>query len=692
MDFRWIIIISSFCVTCCYGDYTCLCNYNVELPIYTSPDLGAQVIGYMYEFDCKNLLSESNPEWPSIEFEHQLGFVKTNGQVRIQTCPGSVPTADKIASTTHTPTTVLTSTVKSSPTTLPLTTTTRSTTAVPSTTTSSSNASTSALSSSSSTNLSSSTTLSFTTTTSLSRSSYPSSTSNLSTFLLSIPTSSSNTNLSMTSTLSSETNLPASSTLPSKTTLSTASTLTSSTMLYTNSSLPLTSILSLTSTLPSKTTLSSTASTSSSNTRASTLPSNTTLSSISTLTSKTEFTSLKPILSSFLTAGVVSTSLKSSNHSTAVSANERSTSPGYTNYSQMYQSTNKSSFSSTAGVNTITIKTTPPPNSASTPSEIITRNSSYLSSKFPMENSSLLSHLPTNHTSTRQTIPSNKSSTTYTPIISFSSSLNSSISSPNAVSQSSTNGNLLSTILSTPETEKTPIAQSSTTQEWAMTSTKQASSNFTAFSPSIYSSNFHNVSTAKPSLTPSNYTSSLKTTSVSTPITIILSSSGSTEKPMVSDRVDLCPYKNLAMSMYNRTTYTYPLFRQYGNYCYELRLKLGNWFDAQQDCVSRGGELAVIQNKEVQARVFDLTSSTKYHIDVWIGLHDLHQEGTWEWVNGAKISKSSFNEGILINPAFTDSQDCVLMDAKSGVWKNTACTSILFDVQSYPWVCQYKMT
>lgn len=56
------------------------------------------------------------------------------------------------------------------------------------------------------------------------------------------------------------------------------------------------------------------------------------------------------------------------------------------------------------------------------------------------------------------------------------------------------------------------------------------------------------------------------------------------------------------------------------------------------------------------------------------------------------MTNSSYNRGILINPAYTDSEDCVVMDAKSGVWKNTACKSMLFDIQSYPWVCQYSKT
>lgn len=74
MELQWIVFVLSICVFCCHGDYTCLCNYNVEIPVYTSPDTASAVVGYMYEFDCKNLVSESDPEWPAIEFEHQVSF------------------------------------------------------------------------------------------------------------------------------------------------------------------------------------------------------------------------------------------------------------------------------------------------------------------------------------------------------------------------------------------------------------------------------------------------------------------------------------------------------------------------------------------------------------------------------------------------------------------------------------------
>lgn len=58
------------------------------------------------------------------------------------------------------------------------------------------------------------------------------------------------------------------------------------------------------------------------------------------------------------------------------------------------------------------------------------------------------------------------------------------------------------------------------------------------------------------------------------------------------------------------------------------------FYAGQSDCVRRGGELAIINNSEVQERLFNLTSSLQHKIDVWIGLHDLYQEGRWEWVDG----------------------------------------------------------
>lgn len=67
------MLLSVF-VSHCNGDYNCLCNYNVETPVYKSADSSVPPIGYMYEFDCKYILSEVNPGWTTIAFEHKVCF------------------------------------------------------------------------------------------------------------------------------------------------------------------------------------------------------------------------------------------------------------------------------------------------------------------------------------------------------------------------------------------------------------------------------------------------------------------------------------------------------------------------------------------------------------------------------------------------------------------------------------------
>lgn len=55
-----------------YADYGCLCNYNVETPIYGSPDANASPVGYMYEFDCKPIAPSNYQQdaWKAIMNEH----------------------------------------------------------------------------------------------------------------------------------------------------------------------------------------------------------------------------------------------------------------------------------------------------------------------------------------------------------------------------------------------------------------------------------------------------------------------------------------------------------------------------------------------------------------------------------------------------------------------------------------------
>uniref|UniRef100_A0A671U7I1 C-type lectin domain-containing protein n=1 Tax=Sparus aurata TaxID=8175 RepID=A0A671U7I1_SPAAU len=63
-----------------------------------------------------------------------------------------------------------------------------------------------------------------------------------------------------------------------------------------------------------------------------------------------------------------------------------------------------------------------------------------------------------------------------------------------------------------------------------------------------------------------------------------------------------------------------------------------NWPDSRADCIRRGADLIVIDNKEEQRFVSDCDENTKseYYMfgdGFWIGLTDRKSKGTWVWIN-----------------------------------------------------------
>lgn len=57
------------------ADYSCFCNYEIELAVLKDPDAESATIGYMYEFDCKPQFDDEihNGNYMAIMFEHQVG-------------------------------------------------------------------------------------------------------------------------------------------------------------------------------------------------------------------------------------------------------------------------------------------------------------------------------------------------------------------------------------------------------------------------------------------------------------------------------------------------------------------------------------------------------------------------------------------------------------------------------------------
>ncbi|KAH3826965.1 aggrecan core protein-like isoform X2 [Dreissena polymorpha] len=107
------------------GDYACVCNYEIEAGVLLHPNDKAELLGQMFEFDCKPAgFGNSAGNYLEIMFEGRIGYIKESANIQSQTCPGAIPTTDLVTTTTHTRTTTLPPTTTTN---RPTTTTTTST-------------------------------------------------------------------------------------------------------------------------------------------------------------------------------------------------------------------------------------------------------------------------------------------------------------------------------------------------------------------------------------------------------------------------------------------------------------------------------------------------------------------------------------------------------------------------------------
>ncbi|XP_060608010.1 uncharacterized protein LOC132760123 [Ruditapes philippinarum] len=94
---HWVVLF--FCLArLSRADYSCLCNYQVELPIFSVMDTTSTPVGYMYEFDCKPVakVNYATDGFNVIMNEHKIAFVEKSSSVLSQVCQGNIPSEDKV--------------------------------------------------------------------------------------------------------------------------------------------------------------------------------------------------------------------------------------------------------------------------------------------------------------------------------------------------------------------------------------------------------------------------------------------------------------------------------------------------------------------------------------------------------------------------------------------------------------------
>nr|XP_057938248.1 CD209 antigen-like protein E [Doryrhamphus excisus] len=65
--------------------------------------------------------------------------------------------------------------------------------------------------------------------------------------------------------------------------------------------------------------------------------------------------------------------------------------------------------------------------------------------------------------------------------------------------------------------------------------------------------------------------------------------------------------------------------------CYYISSRRKSWDDSRLDCLQRGADLVIINNRQEQAFL------TGFAEAAWIGMSDRDQEGKWMWVDGTPV-------------------------------------------------------
>uniref|UniRef100_A0A673KJP8 C-type lectin domain-containing protein n=1 Tax=Sinocyclocheilus rhinocerous TaxID=307959 RepID=A0A673KJP8_9TELE len=84
-----------------------------------------------------------------------------------------------------------------------------------------------------------------------------------------------------------------------------------------------------------------------------------------------------------------------------------------------------------------------------------------------------------------------------------------------------------------------------------------------------------------------------------------------------------------------------PKWITYKHSSYYISSKWKNWNDSRRDCLQRGADLVIINNKEEQVSEILVTNANI--VDFWIGVTDSDEEGnwkwnTWKWVDGSTLT------------------------------------------------------
>ncbi|XP_062295864.1 C-type lectin domain family 4 member M-like [Scomber scombrus] len=120
-----------------------------------------------------------------------------------------------------------------------------------------------------------------------------------------------------------------------------------------------------------------------------------------------------------------------------------------------------------------------------------------------------------------------------------------------------------------------------------------------------------------------------------------------------------------------------------------------NWPDSRADCISRGGDMIVINNLQEQQLISNnypkvSSSNSWWQNGFWIGLTDVVLKGTWVWINNLTEAETMYWKSGQPREDGLQSGNCAAFsyyDDAMRTWYNGNCNDHLLN-----WICEMDQT
>ncbi|XP_058240764.1 CD209 antigen-like protein C [Hemibagrus wyckioides] len=118
-------------------------------------------------------------------------------------------------------------------------------------------------------------------------------------------------------------------------------------------------------------------------------------------------------------------------------------------------------------------------------------------------------------------------------------------------------------------------------------------------------------------------------------------------------------------------------WRYFNSRIYYISTEPKDWTESRQDCIERGADLVIINNKEEQEFITKQLGNSW----AWIGLSDRETEGIWKWVDGTQMTTEYWNKG---EPNNVGAEDCAEISGKPEKkgWNDYSCFNKKI------WICE----